>query len=210
MIVMRTAGDSGGTLKAVRQEISVVDPDIAISETGTVENYVKQWYFAEPQFVLMVLGAFASIGLVLVIMGVFSVMAYTVSLRNHEIGIRMDLGAQQQDVLRMVLKRGLVLIIGGALAGIIISLALARLIANQIWGVSATDPWTFSAVVLVIFVAGLAACLLPARRATQVNPLIALRSERLCVRLPAWGVLSLSRAWRGCEFPRHLLLTVSR
>jgi putative ABC transport system permease protein len=177
MIVMRAVGDSAGTLKAVRQEISVLDPDIAISETATVENYLKQWYFAEPQFVLMVLGAFASIGLVLVIMGVFSVMAYTVSLRNHEIAIRMALGAQQQDVLRMVLKSGLVLITGGALAGIIISLVLTRLIASQIWGVSATDPWTFSAVVLVIFVAGLAACLLPARRATQVNPLIALRSE---------------------------------
>ena len=177
MIVMRNAGNSGGTLKAVRQEISALDPEIAISGSGTVENYLKQWYFAEPQFVLMVLGAFASIGLVLVIMGVFSVMAYTVSLRNHEIAIRMALGAQQQDVLRMVLKNGLVLITGGALAGIIVSLALTRLIASQIWGVSATDPWTFSAVVLVIFVAGLAACLLPARRATQVNPLIALRSE---------------------------------
>ena len=177
MIVMRTAGDSGGTLKAVRQEISALDRDIAISETGTIESYLKLWYFAEPQFILMVLGAFATIGLVLVIMGVFSVMAYTVSLRNHEIGIRMALGAQQQDVLRMVLKTGLVLITGGAIAGIIISLVLTRLIASQIWGVSATDPWTFSAVVLVIFVAGLAACLLPARRATQVNPLIALRSE---------------------------------
>jgi putative ABC transport system permease protein len=154
-----------------------LDPNIAISGTGTVENYLKQSYFAEPRFVLMVLGAFASIGLVLVIMGVFSVMAYTVSLRKHEIGIRMALGAQQQDVLRMALKSGLVLITGGVLAGIIISLALTRLIASQIWGVSATDPWTFSAVVLVIFVAGPAACLLPARRATQVNPLIALRTE---------------------------------
>jgi putative ABC transport system permease protein len=177
MIVMRTAGDSGGTLKAVRQEISALDRDIAISETGTIESYLKLWYFAEPQFILMVLGAFATIGLVLVIMGVFSVMAYSVSLRNHEFGIRMALGAQQQEVLRMVLKSGLVLITEGALTGIIISLALTRLIASQIWGVSATDPWTFSAVVLVIFVAGLAACVLPALRATEVNPLIALRSE---------------------------------
>ena len=177
MIVMRTAGDSGGTLKAVRQEISALDRDIAISETGTIESYLKLRYFAEPQFILMVLGAFATIGLVLVIMGVFSVMAYSVSLRNHEFGIRMALGAQQQEVLRMVLKSGLVLITEGALTGIIISLALTRLIASQIWGVSATDPWTFSAVVLVIFVAGLAACVLPALRATEVNPLIALRSE---------------------------------
>jgi hypothetical protein len=82
-----------------------------------------------------------------------------------------------RDVLRMVLKSGLVLVTAGALAGVIMSLALTRLIASQIWGVSATDPWTFSVVVLVLFVAGLAACLLPARRATQVNPLIALHSE---------------------------------
>ena len=177
MIVMRTTGNSAGTLTAVRQEISAVDPDIAISEAGSVEHYLKQWYFAEPQFILFVLGAFGAIGLVLVIMGVFSVMAYTVSLRTHEIGIRMALGAAERDVLRMVLKSGLVLVTAGALAGVIMSLALTRLVASQIWGVSATDPWTFSVVVLVLFVAGLAACLLPARRATQVNPLIALRSE---------------------------------
>lgn len=177
MIVMCTARNSGGTLTAVRQEISAVDPDIAISEAGSVENYLKQWYFAEPQFLLFVLGGFGAIGLALVIMGVFSVMAYSVSLRTHEIGIRMALGAVERDVLRMVLKSGLVLVTAGALAGVIMSLALTRLIASQIWGVSPTDPWTFSVVVLVLFVAGLAACLLPARRATQVNPLIALRSE---------------------------------
>ena len=77
----------------------------------------------------------------------------------------------------MVLKSGLVLVTAGALAGVIMSLALTRLMTSQIWGVSTTDPWTFSVVVLALFVAGLAACLLPARRATQVNPLIALRSE---------------------------------
>jgi putative ABC transport system permease protein len=177
MIVLRTAGNSGGTLTAVRQEISALDPDIAIADADTLERYLKQWYFAEPQFILMVLGAFAGVGLTLVIMGVFSVMAYTVSLRKHEIGIRMALGAQERDVLRMVLKSGLILITGGAFAGVIMSLALTRLMASQIWGVSATDPWTFTAVIVVILVAGLAACLLPARRAAQVNPLAALRSE---------------------------------
>jgi hypothetical protein len=88
-IVMRTAASSEGILTAVRQEISALDPDIAISEAGTLRSYLKQWYFAEPRFILFVLGAFATVGLALVIMGVFSVMAYTVSLRTHEIGIRM-------------------------------------------------------------------------------------------------------------------------
>jgi putative ABC transport system permease protein len=177
MIVMRTAGNSGGVQASVRRNIGALDTDIAISEVGTVESYLKQWYFAKPQFILMVLGAFATIGLVLVIMGVFSMMAYTVSLRTHEIGIRMALGAQERDVLRMVLKNGLGLLTGGAIAGVIVSLALTHLMASQIWGVSATDPWTFATVVLVILVAGLAACFLPARRATRVNPLIALHSE---------------------------------
>jgi len=120
-------------------------------------------------------------------------MAYTVSLRAQEIGIRMALGAQQKDILRMVLRKGLVLVTGGALrmvlrkglvlvtggalVGVATSLAMGRFIAGHIWGVSARDPWTCSAVVAVIVLVGLAACLLPARRATEVDPLLALRSE---------------------------------
>ena len=104
------------------------------------------------------LGTFTAIGLLLVIIGVFSVMAYTVSLRTHEIGVRMALGAQQGDVLRMVLKRGLVLVIEGALVGVFVSVATTRLMASQIWGVSATDPWTFAVVAIVIVAVGLAAC----------------------------------------------------
>jgi putative ABC transport system permease protein len=116
-------------------------------------------------------------GLLLVLIGVFSVMAYTVSLRTHEIGIRMALGAQPNDVLYMVLKKGLALILTGTIAGLAASLAMTRLMASQIWGVSATDPWTFSAVAAVLLAVGLAACLLPARKATQVDPLLSLHYE---------------------------------
>jgi putative ABC transport system permease protein len=104
-------------------------------------------------------------------------MAYTVSLQTHEIGIRMALGAQQNDVLRMVFKKGLALILTGTMTGLVASLAMTRLMASQIWGVSATDPWTFSAVAALILVVGLAACLFPARRATQVDPLVSLHYE---------------------------------
>jgi putative ABC transport system permease protein len=119
----------------------------------------------------------AGIALVLVVIGVFSVMAYTVSLRTREIGVRMALGAQQGEILRMVLRKGFVLLAAGACIGLLASYGLTRFLTSQIWGVSATDPWTFGAVVALVVGVGLAACYLPARRATEVDPLVALRYE---------------------------------
>jgi putative ABC transport system permease protein len=104
-------------------------------------------------------------------------MAYTVSLETQEIGVRMALGAQQREILKMVLRRGMVLIVAGMAIGLLTSYGLTRFLASQIWGVSATDPWTFGAVVAVVVGVGLAACYLPARRATEVDPLVALRYE---------------------------------
>jgi putative ABC transport system permease protein len=122
-------------------------------------------------------GIFAAIGLLLVAIGVFSVMAYTVSLETHDVGIRMALGAQPRDVLLMVLLKGLRLITAGVLVGLCASFVLTRLVKNQIWGVSATDPWAFGGAVLLVAGVGLAACLFPARRATKADPLFALRYE---------------------------------
>jgi len=104
-------------------------------------------------------------------------MAYTVSLQTHEIGIRMALGAQQNNILQMILTKGARLLAAGILLGLFASYGLTRFMASQIWGVSATDPWTFSAVAALVVVVGLGACFLPARRATRVDPLIALRYE---------------------------------
>jgi putative ABC transport system permease protein len=123
------------------------------------------------------LGSFAGIGLLLAAIGVFSVMAYAVSLQTHEIGIRMALGAQRPDILQMVLTKGLSLVIAGILIGLATSFAVTRLLSSELWGVSASDPWTFCAVVAVVVLVGAMACLLPARRATRVDPLIALRYE---------------------------------
>jgi ABC-type antimicrobial peptide transport system permease subunit len=111
------------------------------------------------------------------VIGVFSVMAYTVSLQTQEIGIRMALGAQQAGILNMVLRKGARLLVAGIILGLFASYGLTRFLASQIWGVSATDPWTFGAVVALVVGVGLAACYLPARRATQVDPLVALRYE---------------------------------
>jgi putative ABC transport system permease protein len=154
-----------------------MDPDVAVSDTGSIETFLRRWYYAGPQFTLIILTTFAGIGFILVLIGIFSVMAYTVSLRTHEIGIRMALGAQQIDVLRMVLHKGLTLILTGTIAGLVASLAMTRLMASQIFGVSAMDPWTFSAVAALILAVGLAACLFPARKATQVDPLVSLHYE---------------------------------
>jgi len=104
-------------------------------------------------------------------------MAYAVSLQTHEIGIRMAMGAQREDVLRMVLKKGLTLILAGTVAGLAASSAVTRLMASQVWGVSTMDPWTFSVVATVVMIVGLAASLFPARRATQVDPLVSLHCE---------------------------------
>jgi predicted permease len=176
-IMVRTGQNSNSILASLRQEIAAVAPDVAISDAGSIESFLGRWYYAGPRFTLIILGTFGVTGLLLVLIGIFSVMAYVVSLQTHEIGIRMALGAQRNDVLRMVLKRGLALILAGTMAGLVASLAMTRLMASQIWGVSTTDPWTFSAVAAIILAVGLTACLFPARRATQVDPLVALHYE---------------------------------
>ena len=176
-IMARTASSSSLVLESLWREIAAVDSDVAISDAGSIETFLRRWYYAGPQFTLIILTTFGGIGLLLVLMGIFSVMAYTVSLQTHEIGIRMALGAQQNDVLRMVLKKGLALIATGTIAGLAAGLAFTRLMSSQIWGVSPTDPWTFSAVAALILPVGLAACLFPARKATQVDPLVSLHYE---------------------------------
>ena len=176
-IMVRTAENSNSILETLRREITAIDSDVAFSDAGSIESSLRRWYYAGPRFTLIILATFGVTGLLLVLIGVFSVMAYAVSLQTHEIGIRMALGAQRNDVLRMVFKKGLALIVTGTMAGLVASLAMTRLMASQIWGVSATDPWTFSAVAAVILVAGLTACLFPARRATQVDLLVSLHYE---------------------------------
>ncbi len=176
VFVARTSVDPGPLLKNMGQEVRALDPGVQISKSGTLEAALKEFYRG-PQFELAVLAAFAFIGLALVIIGIFSVMAYTVSLQTHEIGIRRALGAQQANILRLVLLNGFRLVTAGILVGLCASYTLTRFLTSQISGVSTTDPWTFAAVAALVVLVGLAACLLPARRAASVDPLIALRYE---------------------------------
>jgi putative ABC transport system permease protein len=172
----RTASDPTLILKTVGQEVRAIDPNVGISASGTLEGSLREFYRG-PQFELVILGSFASVGLLLVIIGISSVMAYNVSLRTREIGVRMALGAQQRGILRLVLLDGLCLVAAGNFAGLLASFALTRFLASQISGVSTTDPSTFAAVIPIILLVGLAACLLPARRAARTDPLVALRYE---------------------------------
>jgi putative ABC transport system permease protein len=176
-ILVRTAVEPLSMLMLVRREIWAVDRNVALTLTGTLEGYLQQFSYAGPRFGLILLGIFAGVGLVLVAIGVFSVMAYSVSLQTHEIGIRMALGAPTVTVLKMVLGKGLRLIGIGLLLGMLVSLGLTRLVSSMFWGVSPRDPVTLLGVLLVLALVGTVACLVPARRATRVDPLVALRYE---------------------------------
>ena len=176
-IMVRTSKDPLLMLNAVRREIWAVDRNVALTLTGTLKDFLKLFSYSGPLFSLILLSVFSGVGLVLVAIGVYSVIAYTVSRQTHEIGIRMALGAGQADVLRMVLRMGLRLIGLGTMAGLVASFGLTRLLASQLWGISPHDPVTICAVVAVVAGAGLAACYFPARRATRVDPMVALRYE---------------------------------
>jgi predicted permease len=172
----RTASDPTLLLKTIDQELRTIDPNVGISTSGTLEGSLREFYRG-PQFELVALGSFASIGLLLVMIGISSMMVYTVSLRTHEIGIRMALGAQRTNILNMVLTTGLGLVASGVAIGLLASYTLTRLLAGEISGVSLTDPWTFGAVAALVTAVGLAACYLPARCSTRVDPMVALRYE---------------------------------
>ena len=176
-ILVRTSKDPLAMLNSVRREIWAIDRNVALTLTGSLNDYLKSFSYAEPRFSLILLSVFASLGLVLVLIGVYSVIAYTVSRQTHEIGIRMALGASRADVLRMVLWMGAQLLGMGLAVGLVASFAVTRLIASQLWGVSPHDPVTLCGVVAIVATAGLAACYFPARRATRVDPMVALRYQ---------------------------------
>lgn len=176
-ILVRTSKDPMLLLNTVRHEVWGVDRNVALTLTGTLEGYLKQFSYSGPRFGLILLGIFAAVGLVLVAVGVYSVIAYTVSRQTHEIGIRMALGAGEADVLRMVMRMSIKLIGLGTIAGLAATFGVTRLLATQIFRVSAYDPVTLCGVVAVVAVSGLAACYFPALRATRVDPMVALRYE---------------------------------
>jgi putative ABC transport system permease protein len=164
-------------IPSLKREIWSVDRSVAISDAETISTILKLSAYAEPRLGLFVFGAFAGIGLVLVVLGVYSLVAYTVARQMREIGIRMAIGASRSDVLRMTVGLGIRWMGMGVLAGLLASFAVTRVLASQLFEVSPTDPLTLVSVVAVVAIAGFSASYFPALRATRVDPMIVLRYE---------------------------------
>jgi predicted permease len=174
--LLRSSGDPMSLLPAARHAVAEVDPDRAITKIQTMEQY---WGggMRDKRYLVLVLGAFAFVATVLATIGIYGVMAYSVAQRTREIGIRMALGASPHKILTLIGGRAAILISCGVLLGLAGSLGLSRLIASQLWGIKPTDPATFAGVSLLLIAVALLACFVPARRAIQVDPTEALRSE---------------------------------
>jgi putative ABC transport system permease protein len=176
-LLVRTVNDPAKMVEAVGKEVWATDPGVAMADPQPLERILDGSLLAQPRFGLWLVTVFSTIGLILVTIGVYSVMAYSTSRQTHEFGIRMALGAEAGDVLGMVLRKGTKLLLGGIGIGLVVSFAVARSIVAQLWGVSAYDLLTLVAVVVLLLLVGLAACWIPARRATRVDPVTALRYE---------------------------------
>jgi putative ABC transport system permease protein len=177
ILLLKTSVAPASLVHSVQQQVWAVNRNEIIVFAKPLTDFLHELTYATPEFAVTMFAPLGSVALLLVIAGVFSVMAYTVSLQTHEIGIRMALGAQQGNILRMVLLWGLRLVAAGAVIGIVASLELTKFIASQIWGISATDPATFEGVAILLLAVAMAACWIPARRAMKIEPMEALRYE---------------------------------
>ncbi len=173
---IRTAGDPHGLIKPLQRAIAEVDKDQALFNVETEDDALAE-SVAFPRFQMNLFALFGGIGLLLAAVGIYGVTSYLVAQRTHEFGIRIALGASPAQVLRLVMLRGMRVILFGLFAGIAGALALTRLLASSLYGVKSTDPVTYSLAALVLVIVALIACYVPARRATQVDPLVALRQE---------------------------------
>ncbi len=174
--VLRTRGDATGVATAVRNVIQTLDPQQPLGEARTLASLVGN-SIARQRFNTLLLAIFAVVALLLSAVGIYGVMSYAVAQRIHEIGIRTALGATASDILRLMLKRGMTLTLLGVAAGLMSAFVLTRLLKNLLFSVSATDPLTFAVIALLLALVALLACWIPARRATKVDPMIALRTE---------------------------------
>ena len=175
-LAVRTSGEPQQLVKTIRREVWALDPNIPITGVQTMEQ-ILETVTVQRRFNTILLGIFAAVALVLAAVGIYGVLAYSVTQSRHEIGIRMALGAQTRDVLRMVIGHGMKLAFVGVLIGLGGALALTRLMEKLLFGIGASDTATFATAVLLLPIVALLACYLPARAATKVDPMVALRHD---------------------------------
>jgi hypothetical protein len=171
-----SAGDFPAVMASARREIAQMDPRLPVVGLMLAEENMSVPYWG-PWVAAGMASTFGLLALVLATMGLYSVMMYAVSQRTHEIGIRMALGATLRDVLRLIVGDGMRMVVIGLVLGLSGAFALTRLFASLLLGVGATDPLTFAGVAILLFATAMLACLIPARRATEVDPIVALRQE---------------------------------
>ncbi|HKQ77464.1 MAG TPA: ABC transporter permease [Blastocatellia bacterium] len=174
--VIRTKGEPTVVAKGARNVISSLDPEQPVADARTMESLIGT-SVARARFNTLLLTIFAVVALLLAGVGIYGVMAYSVAQRTHEIGVRVALGARATDVLRLVVRRGMTLALAGVALGVAASFALTRLMKTLLFNVSETDPLTFAGIPLLLTIVALLACLIPARRAAKVDPIVALRCE---------------------------------
>jgi putative ABC transport system permease protein len=175
-ILARTSGDPLSIVPAARSELRQLDANEPMANVASVDEILSD-SFSRSRFTMIVLGLFAIVALMLAAVGIYGVVAYTVAQRTNEIGIRVAMGAQRRDVLRLVLGHGSRLILLGVTLGVAAGLGITRLMTGLLFGISATDPLTFAGVALLLTAVALVGCYVPARRAMRVDPLVALRYE---------------------------------
>jgi len=176
VLAVRTDRDALNYVSSVRQQVSALDRDLAVSNIASMEEVLSDSVAAH-RFSTVLLGLFAALGLLLSAVGVYGILSYSVAQRTREIGVRMALGASRPVVLRMILSQGGKLAAAGVIVGLGASFVLTRSMAAMLYGVSTTDPFTFIVVATLLTTVALAACYIPARRAMQVDPMVALRHE---------------------------------
>jgi putative ABC transport system permease protein len=175
-LMVRTGTNPETMVNAVRREVASIDSALPVFGVHTMTEYIDG-VLEQPRMSMALMAGFAGLALVMAVIGIYGVLSYSVSQRTREIGIRMALGASRGQILQIIMKQGVILTLAGVALGLIVALASMRLIQGMLYGVSSTDATTYLSVPVVLLAAALAATFIPARRATKVDPLNALRHE---------------------------------